>query len=264
MNAISSRIRPPTPDAISGEIEHARMARNRQGRPPTVALRPLSESDAFRVPRLHQAVRDAQARLDAAKAVPHRGTKAEKRAAARTVSQASAALIRAQTALSDEIEGERAAPAAQRLAVEAGGVVLREARAVTQGGRASVVMPIDRMLARKQITRAQHAAGRRYRSAWEAANADAMPAGFGGEFGGGVPSSGNRRIEDAVGMHAELTRMQRVLGVIGCNLVEWVVVQEMTVDSWAARQPSARGEPMSSAHAMGVLVFLLGRLGEDE
>lgn len=281
MNAI---VRPrqygPTLPPKAGDRELDTLARNRQGTTPSVKLTddvdPLDTS-AFRLAGLRRRRDQCRVALTAAKAVmaAARG-KAATKDARRRLKVAEMAMTRAETRLRDEIRGETLAPAVQRdeiahevLGWEGEGwktrvrtrstVVLREPR-VDVGKRVELVSPLDRLLKRESITLEQHRAGKAYRDAWETSGMDAYPVGL-GEGIGGMPGSGNRRIEDAVGAGAALSAMRARLSLQGVNLVEHVVVHELDVAAWAARRTEAHGKSMRPDRAMGLLVAYLDVLG---
>ena len=259
MNAMTPRRGAPHPD----QAEHDAMARNRQGTPPAVRLAPAPdpmETEAFRLPGLHRRVERAKAAHVAALAVmaASRGKGAAGvNAARKRLRTAHQVLTRAQAALKAEMEGEAAAPAVQRIAIDG----IREPRVEMAGKRAEIVTPLDRLLKRRTITPRQHAAGLRYRRAWEMAGMDAYPIGL-GEGVGGTPCSGNRRVEDAVGAGYELDRLRAMLTGQGAHLVEHVVVHDLDVSGWAAARTST-GRRMDPQLAMGLLVGYLDVLGRE-
>lgn len=254
---------PPTAEVAMAQAEHDRMASNRAlpWRPSMRDDAPAEDSitrPAFVQAGLARAVDQARQRLqDARQAVLTTSGKLAKQAARNTVRLASRALAEAEAAKVREGQGEQASPAVQRAEIASGGVVIREARVVvTQGRRADLQPPLERMYSRDEITKREYHAARRYREAWELAGLDAYPVGLGGDGGRTAPASGNRRIEDAIGSSADLDSARRAIGTFGTGMIEYVVVEGYTVGAWAARNRR------TTQAAMGVLSMVLQRLAE--
>lgn len=221
--------------------------------------RDLREHDPFLRPAfaeaaLERGVQQARAVLHEARAaaLAARG-KADRANARKSVKQAAQALGQAEAALAAEQRGEDLAPAVQRRDQVQDGVVLREARVATQGGkRLALVDPLDRLFRRGSITAQQRVAGLRYRHAWEMAGHGAYPTGLDPDAGGrSPPQSGNRRIEAAVGSARELDRLRGMLGSTGTSLLEHVAVEGLAVDGWAMRHR------VNAQVALGMLLMAL-------
>lgn len=280
MNAVThppDRAPDPEQDALD------RMARNRAEpdyrmgslRWPAEVADPL-DRQAFRVQALEAAVqeaRDAVARADCAK----RANKdvRDRHKHRRAVDRATRALTAAERALADEQRGAAVTDAVLREDQVVPGardedgnpVVLRPARIVVRpDARAEVVTVLDRLAKAGSITRRQHAAGVRYRDAWEAAGLDQFPIGLGGDDGGGkgVPSSGNRRVEAGAEGARTLDLMHGVLPLASVNMLDHVIIQGLTVTSWALRQVSDTRTGMNPSVAMGRLCGALDVLAEEK
>jgi hypothetical protein len=233
---------------------------------------------AFRDERLAQDILDARAALVAARAtvMVARG-KMGKVAARRAVRVAAAALSDAEGALAAETVGERLAPATQRYASvqrdalvwedrDDGSkvqvrrdIVLRETRVTVGPNRRPELQPaLERLDSRGAITPRCYRAGRRYREAWEQAGRDAYPVSQIGDSGcgGSDPTQGNRRIENAVGSSIALSGARRAIGVFGTAMLEYVIIEGLTLSAWAEKQ----GE--SEHVAKGILQMVLERLAE--
>ena len=240
------------------------MARNRASdrRPAMRTAEPAPhplDREAFADTILLLGVEAARAALQNARhAVLTAATKADRAAARKAVQHAAKALSDAEAAVAAEARGEEAAPAVQRRDLAQDGVTIRKARVVQEGKRLVLVHPLDRMRARRSLTAAQCAAGHRYRQAWEAAGVSAYPIGMAGMEGGGggVPGSGNWRIETACGRGADLAQMRAAVGAAGVGLVEHVVVQELDLAGWAARHG------VNPQVVTGMFVFALTLLAE--
>ncbi len=242
---------------------------------PTEMPDPLDRK-AFRVQALETAVQDAKdavARADCAKRANTDVRDRHKHR--RAVDRARRALTEAERALSDERRGAGVADAVLREDQAMPGardedgnpVVLREARVVvTRDQRVHQMTALDRLARAGSITPRQHAAGVRYRDAYEAVGFDQFPIGLGGDDGAsaGVPSSGNRRVEAGAEAARTLDLMRAMLPLAGVNLVEHVIVQGLTVTSWALRQVSATRTGMNPSVAMGHLCMALDVLAEEK
>lgn len=265
-----------TPIALTEQDALDRMARNRASdrRPASrgSAEMPPIPPEAFRVATLTANVRtakDAVARADCAM----RTTigKPFRERARRVKAKAQRALTDAEKALHAEERDELLADAVQRTShVQPGAgpggedVMLREARVVVRDGkRAEVVTALDYLLSRKSIDAVAHAGGVRYRAAYEAANLDLYPIGLGGNGGGGrsEPSSGNRRIENAVAQSRDLQRMREMVDSDALAVVDAVVIDGRDVRGWAASRVTAKRTGMDPAIAMGTLKTALGVFG---
>ena len=240
------------------------MARNRasERRPPMRDHAPASDPlalPAFTDAALAEAVRLARVRHQDAKAavLTVRG-KVGRKAASRAVGQAARAVADAEAAIVRETQGEEAAPAVQRGEVMQGNTVLREPRLVVTPGRRAELQPaLERLLNRGAISNYLYKAARRYRHACERAGRDAYPISLSNPDGGrSPPSSGNRRIEEALGSPLERDAARRAVGVFGTALLEHVVMEDLTLASWAERKG------VSEHVAKGMFVMVLERLGE--
>ena len=216
----------------------------------------IPQRQAFALAHLAAAVEDARLIVERQRAVLHAARGADKAQARRAFKRAQGALAEAERALSAEHRGERFAPAVQRQTITHGDVVLREARVIQHGKSIALVSALDRLRTKSSITDAQHAGGRRYLYAYEMAHMDSFPIGLGEGAGGGSPSGGNRRIENAVGASADLRALRTVLGRYGVGLIEHVVVHDLDVSAWAERHA------MDRKGAMGQLQLLLGMLAD--
>ena len=276
MNAITH-----PPEAEQNALD--RMARNRAepGRRmgslawPTAVPDPL-DRQAFRTASLEAAIQDAKdalARADCAKRA--NADVRDRHKHRRAVDRARRLLTEAERALADEVRGAGVADAVLRedqvisgvRDVDGNPVVLREAQVmVTRDQRVHQVTALDRLARAGSITARQYAAGVRYRDAWEAAGLDQFPIGLGGDDGGGmgVPSSGNRRVEAGAEAARTLDLMRAMLPLAGVNLIEHVIVQGLTVTSWALRQVSATRTGMNPSVAMGHLCMALDVLAEEK
>lgn len=233
---------------------------------------------AFAEELLAQNIVAARAALDAARSDVRmaRGKKA-KIEARRAVRVASMALGRAESALATERTGEKLSPAVQRQASvqpdalvmetrEDGSeiqvrrdIVLRETRVSIGPNKRPELQPaLERMKVRNLITPRCYRAGRRYREAWEQAGRDAYPVSQIGDSGsiGGDPTGGNRRIENAVGSSVALSGARRAIGVFGTAMLEYIIIEGMTISAWAEKQ--AKSEHV----AKGILEMVLERLAE--
>lgn len=229
----------------------------------------IPNREAFRVARLSELVAEAKALVEKARATFASARGPGKAVARRELKRAQMILNRAEQGLKAEQQGEIAGPAVQRYEIterkmivneagtrEMGDVILREPRIVTHGKSVTLVTALDHLRNRSSITDDQHAAGKRYRVAWESAHMDMFPIGL-GEGIGGTPCSGNRRVEESLASSQELSRMRAVLVSSYCiELVEHVAVEGLTVAAWG----EARG--IHPQAAMGQLQVLLGMLAQ--
>ncbi len=227
----------------------------------------IPNREAFRVARLSELVSEAKALVERTRVSFAAARGQTKAVARRELKRAQIILNRAEQGLKAELQGEVAGPAVQRHGIserkpivneqggrEMGEVILREPRIVTHGKSVTLVTALDHLRNRSSITDDQHAAGKRYRAAYELAGLDAYPVGM-GEGIGGTPCSGNRRIEEALGSSWELQRMRTVLVNGYCiGLIEHVAVHDGDVSSWAERHGKDR------KGVMGQVQLLLGML----
>ena len=215
----------------------------------------IPNTEAFREARLAGLVAMARTSVERAKTV-FAGARGDTKAVARReLKRAQTLLSRAETALKAEQQGEAIGPAVQRQTIVDRDVILREPRIVMHGKSVALVSALDRMFNRNSIDAEQHAAGRRYREAYEKAGMDAFPIGL-GEGIGGTPCSGNRRVEEAVGSSQELSRLRSFLSSHEISLVEHVVLHDLHLESWGIERC------LNRHNVMGFLKAALWRLAE--
>ena len=201
------------------------------------AVSDLSARPAFLDSMLAKAVTDARTVVtDAQQALASARTRKAKTTARRLLKVATVRLTRAQEAADREAKSEKLAPAVQRRAIIQDGVVLRDARIdVPKGKRAELQPALERLHTRRSITVEQFAAGCRYRAAWELAHEGLYPAGI-GEGTGGAAGSGNSAMENAVASGAELNAARHAIGVGASALLQHVIIESLTLESWAFKQ----------------------------
>lgn len=233
---------------------HADALQRLSGEHMEMQMNAIPNTEAFREARLSGFVTSSRLAVDRARAVLAAARGDTKAVARRELKRAQTLLSRAEGALKAEQQGEAIGPAVQRQTIVDRDVVLREPRIVNHGKSVTLVTALDHLRNRSSITDEQHAAGKRYRAAWELAGMDMYPIGL-GEGIGGTPCSGNRRIEEAVGSSRELSRMRAVLVNSYCiALAEHVAIYDLNVSAWGEMHG------INPQYAMGQLQIVLGLL----
>lgn len=254
---------PPTAEVAAAQAEHDRMARNRASpwrpsmRDDAPAEDPLARK-AFVLAQMAVRINQARQHLqDARQAVLTTSGKAAKQAARNTVKLASRELSEAEAALVRENRGEQLAPAVQRGEIASDDAVLRHPRMIVGRTRQVELQPaLERLYRREHITLTEYRAARRYREAWEMAGKNAYPIGLREDAGRSTPVSGNHRIENGIGSNVVLDGARRAIGVFGTGLLEHLVIEGLTLGSWAER----RG--CTPAEAAGAFRMVMTRLAE--
>lgn len=267
---VENTARDPEQDTLDRMARNRAEPKRRMGSLALPATVPGPPPEAFREATMTKAVQDARDALARAECVVRTTPgKVFRERARRMKMRCQRTLADAEKALQAEVRGEALADAVLRTdqveVTQDGQIIpLREARIVVRDGkRAEVVTALDWLLSRKSIDAIAHAGGVRYRAAYEAAHLDMYPIGLGGDEAGGkgVPSSGNRRIENAAAQSRDLDAMRSLLAPDALAVVEAVVIEGRDVRGWAASRVTGKRTGTDPAIAMGTLKTALGMFG---